>query len=337
MIVSFFIHSSFGKAESLLLDFFQKLRYHQHRPNDSHNHYAFSLEAFLMKDTITGKTKLTALLGSPVEHSISPAMHNESFRLLGLDYAYLAFDVTEDTFEKAVDGLTAIGAAGWNCTMPLKRLMFQRSDVLSDAALLTGSVNTVINQNGVLHGYNTDGYGFMQSMADAGLHPAGKKLTILGSGGAAASVIAQAALDGVGAIDIFSRPESASTRLIEDEAGHIHEKTDCILHLYDLKDHHKLAESLSESYCLINASSVGMAPETNACLIPDASMLPPHLAVGDVIYNPRETKLLHMAGERGCRVFNGLYMLLHQGARAFRLWTSQDMPVEDIREKFFQQ
>ena len=119
-----------------------------------------------MKDMITGKTKLTGLLGSPVEHSISPAMHNEAFRLLGLDYAYLAFDVTEDTFRKAVDGLTAIGAAGWNCTMPLKRLMHQRVDVLSDTALLTGSVNTVVNKDGVLYGDNTDGYGFMQSMAD---------------------------------------------------------------------------------------------------------------------------------------------------------------------------
>lgn len=288
-----------------------------------------------MRDRITGKTKLTALLGSPVEHSISPAMHNESFRLLGLDYAYLAFDVTEDTFLRAVDGLTAIGAAGWNCTMPLKRLMHQRSDMLSDTALLTGSVNTVVNRDGVLYGDNTDGFGFMQSMADAGLRPAGKRLTVLGSGGAAASIIAQAALDGVYAIDIFSRPASPSTKLIEHEAELIRSKTACLLNLYDLKDHTQLSESLERSYCLINASSVGMAPKTDACLIPNASMLHPDLAVGDVIYNPRETKLLHMARERGCMTFNGLYMLLHQGAMAFRLWTGQDMPVEEIREKFF--
>ena len=257
-----------------------------------------------MRDMITGKTKLTALLGSPVGHSISPAMHNEAFRLLELDYAYLAFDVTEDTFLRAVDGLVAIGAAGWNCTMPLKR--------------------------------NTDGYGFMQSMADAGLHPAGKRLTILGSGGTAASIIAQAALDGVYSIDIFSRPESASTKLIEQEAELVRGKTACLLNLYDLKDHGQLSKSLAQSYCLINASSVGMAPNTDACLIPKASMLHPGLAVGDVIYNPRETKLLHMAREQGCMTFNGLYMLLHQGAMAFKLWTGQDMPVETIRGNFFQ-
>ena len=181
-----------------------------------------------MRDMITGKTKLTGLLGSPVGHSISPAMHNEAFRLLRLDYAYLAFDVTEDTFLKAVDGLAALGAAGWNCTMPLKRLMHQRADVLSDTALLTGSVNTVVNRDGVLHGDNTDGYGFMQSMADAGLRPAGKRLTVLGSGGAAASIIAQAALDGVYSIDIFARPESASTKLIEREADLVRSKTACL-------------------------------------------------------------------------------------------------------------
>lgn len=288
-----------------------------------------------MRDMITGTTKLAALLGSPVAHSISPAMHNEAFRLLGLDWAYLAFDVTEDTFSKAVDGLLALGAAGWNCTMPLKRLMHQRADVLSDTALLTGSVNTVVNKNGVLYGDNTDGYGFMQSMADAGLRAAGKRLTILGSGGAAAAIIAQAALDGVYCIDIFSRPESASTRLIAQEAELIRSKTACLLNLYDLKDHARLCESLEQSYCLINASSVGMAPETDACLIPDASMLRRDLAVGDVIYNPRETKLLRMARERGCMTFNGLYMLLHQGAMAFRLWTGQDMPVGKIREKLF--
>lgn len=289
-----------------------------------------------MRDMITGKTKLTGLLGSPVGHSISPAMHNEAFRLLRLDYAYLAFDVTEDTFLKAVDGLTALGAAGWNCTMPLKRLMHQRVDVLSDTALLTGSVNTVVNRDGVLHGDNTDGYGFMQSMEDAGLRPAGKRLTVLGSGGAAASIIAQAALDGVYSIDIFARPESASTKLIEREADLVRSKTACLLNLYDLKDHTQLSKSLEQSYCLINASSVGMAPKTDACLIPEPSMLHPDLAVGDVIYNPRETKLLHMAKEQGCMTFNGLYMLLHQGAAAFRLWTGQDMPAEDIRKKFFQ-
>lgn len=288
-----------------------------------------------MYTTISGHTKLTCLLGSPVAHSISPAMHNESFRVLGLDYAYLAFDVKEETFLKAVDGLTAIGAAGWNCTMPLKRLMFQRADELSDTALLTGAVNTVVNKNGVLYGDNTDGYGFMRAMADAGFSPIGKKVTILGSGGAAAAIIAQAALDGVASIDIFSRSGSSSTKLIEQEVALIHCKCTCSIAMYDLQDQTQLKNSLAESYCLINGSSVGMAPNTEESLITDLNMLHPDLVVGDVIYNPRETLLLKQAKKVGCQTFNGLYMLMHQGAKAFQLWTGQDMPVEEIRKKFF--
>ncbi len=205
-----------------------------------------------MKTEITGHTKMVCLLGSPVEHSISPAMHNESFGKLGLDYAYLAFDVTEESFDQAVEGLLSLGAAGWNCTMPLKRLMHNRCHVLSDSARLTGAVNTVVNENGVLCGYNTDGYGFMQSMADAGFHAKGKKLTLLGSGGAAAAILAQAALDGVSALDVFSRPESASTRLIAEEITRIRQTPgcSCALSLYDLQDEDRLKESLSESFCL---------------------------------------------------------------------------------------
>ena len=110
--------------------------------------------------TLDARTRLYCLLGSPVFHSISPAMHNEAFRLLGLNCAYLAFDVDENTFERAVDGLVTLNAGGWNCTMPLKRLMYERADELSDSALLSGAVNTVVNRDGLLFGDNTDGYGF---------------------------------------------------------------------------------------------------------------------------------------------------------------------------------
>lgn len=290
-----------------------------------------------LKNAITGHTRLTGLLGSPVAHSISPAMHNRAFSLLGLDYAYLAFDVNEKAFDAAVDGLIALGAAGWNCTMPLKRLMWERCNVLSDSARLTGAVNTVVNRDGQLFGDNTDGYGFFTAMADAGFHPSGQKITLLGSGGAAAAILAQAALDGVTAIDLFSRTGSASTRLMEEEAARIQAHTaSCRISFYDLQDLTRLQKSLVESYCLINASSVGMAPETNASLIPDSSFLRPGLVVGDVIYNPRETRLLQQAGEAGCPSFNGLYMLLHQGALAFERWTGQKMPVEEIRSAYFQ-
>ncbi len=285
---------------------------------------------------INAKTQLVCLLGTPVAHSVSPSMHNEAFRMLGLNYVYLAFDVNGDTFERAIDGLIALKAAGWNCTMPLKRRMYERADRLSDAALLSGAVNTVVNRDGFLYGDNTDGYGFMQAMAEAGFDCQGKHLTLLGSGGAAAAILAQAALDGAAFIDVFARPKSASTRLIKEEMERIHATCGCRLRLCDLADFAELKKSIAKSQALVNASSVGMEPCTDASLIPDTSWLHPQLFVGDVIYNPKETLLLKTARKAGCATLNGMYMLLHQGAKAFQDWTGMEMPVEAVRKKFFQ-
>ena len=128
---------------------------------------------------ITGHTGLTCLLGQPVAHSVSPEMHNESFRYHGLDYVYLAFDVAPEQFEAAVDGLITFNARGWNCTMPHKRRMFERVDKLSKEAELIGAVNTVVQENGVLTGFNTDGKGYMTAVTDAGFDIIGKKMTLL--------------------------------------------------------------------------------------------------------------------------------------------------------------
>ena len=157
-----------------------------------------------MSNQITGHTGLICLLGSPCKHSISPMMHNKSFELLGLDYRYLAFEVTEDTLETAVKGLKVMGARGFNLTMPCKNKVVSLCDKLSPAARLIGAVNTVVNDNGILTGHNTDGIGYMQSVKDAGYDIIGKKMTLLGAGGAATAVCVQAALDGVKEINIFS-------------------------------------------------------------------------------------------------------------------------------------
>lgn len=147
-----------------------------------------------MTSQITGHTQLTGLLGSPVAHSISPMMHNEAFRQLGLDYAYLAFDVGTDQLEKAADGLRALNVRGFNLTMPDKNLMCSLCDRLSPAAEIIGAVNTVVNDNGIFTGYMTDGIGYMRSVEDAGHHIIGKKMTLLGAGGAASAILVQAAL-----------------------------------------------------------------------------------------------------------------------------------------------
>ncbi len=283
---------------------------------------------------ITGHTRLTCLLGSPVVHSVSPAMHNEAFRYHGLDFVYLAFDVRPEQFEQVVDALIVMNARGWNCTMPHKRLMYERADVLSEEARLIGAVNTVVQENGKLTGYNTDGRGYMRSLRDMGYELAGKKITLLGAGGAAASILAQAALDGAREIDLIAR-KGKSWDAIESVADRVNEMGSCRVAMYELQDQAQLKRSISESYALINASSVGMAPNTEDCLIPDRGYFHEGLLVSDIIYNPRKTRLLQMAEDAGLPIHNGLYMLLYQGAYAFEQWTGKEMPVELIKEKYF--
>lgn len=284
---------------------------------------------------ITGHTKLTGLLGSPVAHSISPLMHNESFRQLGLDYVYLCFDVPENNLQTAFEGLKKLNIAGFNCTMPDKTLICQFLDELSPAASMIGAVNTVVNDNGKFIGHNTDGIGYMQSAKDAGFDIIGGTMTLMGAGGAASSILVQAAIDGVKNINVFSLKDKfwdKAERMIEA----VNKNTDCNVKLFELGDDTVLADSIADSQILTNATSAGMAPKnTDLCLINDKAMLREDLIVSDIIYNPMETKLLKMAKEQGCQTFNGLYMLLYQGAEAFKIWTGKEMPVEHIKKLYF--
>lgn len=284
---------------------------------------------------ITGHTRLTALLGSPVAHSISPLMHNEAFQLLDLDYTYLCFEVNEETLPAAVDGLKACGIRGFNLTMPNKNKIVELLDELSPAARLIGAVNTVVNDDGHLIGYNTDGVGYMQAVKDAGYDITGKTITIMGAGGAATAICAQAALDGVEKIHIFARETSRFWDRTQKLAENINSTLPCKAVLHENKDTAALAQAISESALLLNATSVGMAPNTEGTIIEDTSLYHPDLIVSDVIYNPRETRFLKEAREAGCRTFNGMYMLLYQGAEAFRLWTGKEMPVKEIKANLF--
>lgn len=289
-----------------------------------------------MNYEITGHTRLTALLGSPVSHSISPQMHNRAFRELGLNYVYLAFDVTPDSLKEAFFGLKSIGICGFNLTMPLKTAILPYLDGLTPAAKLSGAVNTVYRNGDAFIGHTTDGIGYMHSVSDAGFDILGKKMTLLGAGGAATAICVQAALDGVAAIDVFKRKNAtfdAASAFFQKVAA----ETGCSIHLFDLADTQKLSESIQESAILTNATSVGMAPDLEKSPIPDASLLHPDLIVSDIIYHPRQTRLLSQAAEAGCKTMNGLYMLLFQGAAAFRCWTGREMPIEIIRNCYFQE
>lgn len=283
---------------------------------------------------ITGHTRLTGLLGSPVAHSISPMMHNEAFRQLDLDYVYLAFDVNADDLAETVKGLRLLNVKGFNVTMPHKNQMLELMDELSPAAEMIGAVNTVNHMDGKLIGYNTDGVGYMTSVKDAGHDIIGKKMTLLGAGGAATAILAQAALDGVAAIDVFSIKDAFYDRA-QRMVDTINQRTQCQVTLNELPDDVTLRKSIKESAILVNGTSVGMKPHIDASIINDTSFFRPELIVSDVIYNPETTKLMSLAQSVGCPTFNGLYMLLYQGAEAFKIWTGQEMPVHLIKDKYF--
>ena len=287
-----------------------------------------------MSKKITGHTGLACLLGTPVEHSISPAMHNEAFEVLGLDYAYLAFDVDVDAMPQTVEGLRKMNVLGFNITMPGKNIMCELCDELSPAARIGGAVNTVFNDHGKFIGYTTDGTGFMEACRDAHFEIIDKKMTLLGAGGAASAILIQAALDGVSEISVFSIHDSFWSRA-EKIVASLNKETNCKVTLYDFEKPEILKREIGESAILVNGTSVGMAPNVDACIIQDASMLFKDLMVFDVIYNPEETKLIKSAKEAGCRTANGLYMLLYQGAASFKIWTGQDMPVDIIKDKYF--
>lgn len=283
-------------------------------------------------ERITGHTELIGLIAYPIRHSKSPTMHNEAFKKLGLDYAYLAFEVDNDTLEDTVKGFRAMKVRGWNVSMPNKTVIGQYLDHLSPAAELCGAVNTVVNDNGVLTGHITDGIGFMTGLKESGVDVIGKKMTIAGAGGAATAIEIQAALDGVKEISIFNRKDEFWARA-EQNVKNINEKTSCKATLYDLADHEALRREIEESYIFINATGVGMKPLEGQMVIPDASYLRKDLIVADTVYMPRTTKLLETAKEVGCqKAINGEGMMLYQGAAAFKMWTGQDMPVDHIKD-----
>ncbi len=284
-----------------------------------------------MAERITGHTELIGLIATPIRHSSSPRMHNEAFAKLGLDYAYLAFEVGEEDLEDTIKGFRAMKVRGSNVSMPNKTIVHKYLDKLSEAAELCGAVNTIVNDDGVLTGHITDGIGYMTGLKDAGIDVIGKKMTIVGAGGAATAIQVQAALDGVKEISIFNRKDEFYKRA-EKTVKDINERTNCKATLYDLADLDKLKEEIASSYLFANATGMGMKPLEGQTYIPDKSFLRKDLIVTDVVYAPTETALLKMAKEVGCKTLNGFPMMLFQGAAAFKLWTGQDMPVEYIKE-----
>ena len=284
---------------------------------------------------ITGHTRLLALFGSPVEHSGSPAMYNYSFEKLGLDYVYVAIDVGREGLKEAVSAARLYNMRGFNLTMPCKNDVISYIDELSPAARLVGAVNTVVNENGRLIGYNTDGAGFVKNLEAHKITVKNKKIVVAGAGGAATSIVVQLALDGASEIYIFNKKSESFKKMLETIERIKKEVPDVVINIYDILDETKYTETIKKADIFVNATVAGMKPLDNESVVKDVSAFHKNLVVADVVYNPIETRLLKEAGNAGCTCIDGKGMLLWQGVYAFKLYTGKDMPVEEVRSKFF--
>ncbi|MBZ2147412.1 shikimate dehydrogenase [Streptococcus gordonii] len=275
---------------------------------------------------IDGHTRLAAVIAKPIKHSISPFIHNMAYDLTDTNAVYLAFEVEREGLGQAVENIRLHQMLGANISMPYKQEVITYLDELDESALLIGAVNTIVNQNGRLIGYNTDGFGFFRSLSN--FHIKGKNLTILGAGGAASAIIGQAVLDGVEKVCVFD--------LIDRLAGH-QEKIEQMsrrlghpIQLLAVEDLAALTDAVNQSDLFINATGMGM--DGKSLPIPSDFVFPKGLLVADMTYCPAETPFLRLAREQGLQTVNGLGMLLYQAEKAFELMTGKKMPSEEIKK-----
>lgn len=288
-----------------------------------------------MDSRINGHTQLFGLIGSPVGHSGSPAMYNYSFERNGLDYVYLAFDVPLEKVADAIAAIRTLNFGGFNITMPDKGEVCKYLDDISPAAQLIGACNTVVIEDGKFIGHNTDGIGFVRNLKEHGIDVKGKKIVLLGAGGAATAIAAQTALDGAAKLSMFNRKdefyekgEAIIKRLQESVKGYDASIT-------ALEDAKALQKAVADCDILVNATKVGMKPLDEETLI-DPAMFRKDLIVADTVYNPKETLMIKQAQDAGCAAaIGGIGMLLWQGAAAFHLFTGKEMPAQEVLEKFF--
>lgn len=286
---------------------------------------------------IDGHTKMYCLIGSPVGHSGSPAMYNYSFDRLGINSAYLAYDVPLEKTGEAVAALRLLGCGGFNVTMPCKTEVTKYLDRLSPACELIGASNcVVVEADGTLTGHNTDGLGFVANLRVHGVDVKGKRMVILGAGGAGTAVTMQSAVDGASEIHIFNRKGYTFYPNAELTVKKITEKIPtCKASVTDLADKEALAEAVRNCDILVNATKVGMAPLDGETLI-DPSLFRADLVVADTVYNPKETRMILEAKAAGVKAaIGGIGMLLRQGVEGFRLYTGREMPADEVMNKFF--
>ena len=282
---------------------------------------------------VDGQTELVGLIGWPVEHSLSPLMHNAAFDALGLNWRYIPLPVPPGSLEAAVRGLVALGFRGANVTVPHKQSVMPLLDSASDTAVELGAVNALVIErredgSSVISGDNTDHLGFGRALRNAGFEPqAGLRAVVVGAGGGACAVVYSLLRSGLSEITVLNRrPERAGSlisnlgRFGRADRLSAHELTpDSLIAIADNAD------------LLVNTTPVGMWPQVDASIWPNRASMPPHLTVFDLVYNPPETRLLQQARQSGARAIGGLGMLVQQGVLGFQMWTGEAAPIEVMR------
>jgi shikimate dehydrogenase len=274
---------------------------------------------------INAYTQFCGLIGNPVEHSLSPAIHNAAFQKLGLNFVYLAFRV--EAIGDAIKGLRSLGNfRGASVTIPHKVSAVPFLDSLEPTARHIGAINTIVAEGGILKGYNTDAIGALRALHEGGVALNGRQVVMLGSGGAARAIaFALAAETGIDRLTILGIDDRERTALVRD----LRSKTGMAVQESFL-DEGTLRKVLPDTHVLIHCTPMGMSPKVHQTSVPVA-LLHAGLTVMDIVYNPRDTQLLKDAKAAGCRVIPGLEMFLHQAAAQFELWTDQAAPVDVMR------
>lgn len=268
---------------------------------------------------IDAETKVYCLIGDPVEHSISPLIFNAVFKYFSLNSIYVAFRVKAEDLGAAVNGFKAIGVKGFNVTIPHKVQIIKLLDSIDNQAQLMNAVNVVANYNGVLKGYNTDGYGALKALKSANVVLSSKVVTLIGAGGASRAIAFTVAYENPRKIYIVNRTLSRAESLAWDLKGRVNVAVKpCSLN--DLN-------AFREADVVINCTPVGMYPNVNESPF-DCSLLKGECVVMDIVYNPVETKLLREAKALGLKTIDGVSMLVHQAALAFRIWVNLDPPLD---------
>lgn len=278
---------------------------------------------------INSNTKIIGVIGHPIKHTLSPMMHNYAFNKLNLDYVYLPFDISSTGLKDSLKGMVALGIRGFNVTIPHKERIMEYMDELSDSAKIVGAVNTIVNENGKLIGYNTDVNGIIKTLEEFKNDINGKTVSVLGAGGAARSVIYTLINHfSVKKINIINRTiEKAESLKDYFSSKMLFEK----IKTYELIPP-DVTEILAKSKLIINASSIGMSPEDDDSPTTIPESFSKKQIVFDIVYNPRNTKFLALAKKQGALTINGLKMFVEQGAKSFELWTGEMMPTDQISE-----